>query len=547
MVVIRKSLRDFENTYGKDALAGLRDYADIIGYTIETENEEIRIELNPDRPDLLSFPTLTASESNFVRPSPPKKYKTDSGAVISLTDKGLKLRPYVLAFTARGTPISSNFDDLIDFQEKIHITVGKNRKKSSIGIHDLEKIKLPAKFDSVSAESIEFTTYDGTLTGTPGYVLKNHPKGIEYGNLISGRKSVPVILDREGDVLSMPPVINGKKSAVEENTKNFFVDITGTDLRVCIGTMFLMMYFYGSLGYDVRTATITAQRTDFLKEVELIQERSVVITSREVGEFIGNAMEPKKVITVLKKMGYEVQSSSFPLTVFVPPYRVDVMGPADILEDLAKGTGYENIEPRPISLGTIGSRNRYVEFADTLKSIILGAGFQEVMTFVVGSREKYSQVEYLGDVRIQNPKSLDYSVIRDRLSLGLLEFYQNNRNRSYPQNIFEIGNVVMKGTQENHFCISTASSKASFSEIKRTLDYVSRRIFGAKFDVRPEENSIFISGRSASLWIDGTRTGVMGEVRPEILEQFSMKVPVALAELDVKILQSIFSKSPDGK
>lgn len=547
MVVIRKPIRDFESTYGQDALGTFRVFADVIGYSVETDSEEIKIELNPDRPDLLSFPTLEASSSNFIRPSSLKLYRTDPGSVIELSKDGLKVRPYVTAFTARGSAISNNLVDLIDFQEKIHVTVGKNRRKSSIGIHDMDRIKLPARFEAVSPDSFEFTTYDGSVTGSARKILDTHPKGIEYGNLIGEKKRVPVIFDSEGDVLSLPPVINGKKSAIGRKTRNFFVDITGTDLRACIGTMFLMMNFYRTLGYDVRIATVSPAKAAFLKEIELIQTRTVSITSGEVKEFIGNPMEIKKVVPVLKKMGFGVNGSAFPLSIEVPPHRVDVMGPADILEDLAKGVGYENIDPRPISLGTIGSRNRSVEFADMLKSILIGAGYQEVITFVVGSEWKYSQTRYTGGIRIQNPKSLDYSVVRDRLSLNLLEFYSNNRNRAYPQNIFETGHVVVNGIQENHVCISTSGSKASFSEIKRIAGYIARRVYGTELEVVAEEESTFIPGRSASLIIDGRRAGIMGEVRPEILEQFSMKVPVALAEFDARVLQEIFSGSKKQK
>lgn len=545
MVVIRKNLSDFAGSYGKGSLSEITSYADIIGYSIETDREEIRVELNPDRPDLLSFPTLLNSSRNFARPSGVKTYATDSSVIISLTEAGLGLRPFVFAFTATGNKINNYLDDLIDFQEKLHITVGKNRKKSSIGIHDMDNISLPAVFDSRSAAKTKFVTYDGTVEGSASEILLTHPKGKEYGNLIPEGGYVPLILDSKGDVLSMPPVINGRKSMIASTTSHFFVDVTGTDLHVCLGTMFLMMNFFTSLGYDVRLAEVKPGKHSHRETVENLLNRKMTITEREVKEFIGIPVKAGTVRDVLMKMGYAVLKPAFPLEVKIPPFRIDVMGPADILEDLAKGIGYDNIEPTPMYLGTIGSRNRNVEFANIIRELLPGAGFQEVITFAIGSESKYSQVSYRGGLKILNPKSIDFSIVRDRLSLNLMEFYQNNRNRSYPQNIFEIGEVIVGGVQESHIAISTASSKASFSEIKRVVDYLFKRLASKSYELSSEDSEMFIPGRSSGLSLKDTKFGTMGEVRPEILEQFTMKVPVALAELDLRALKDMYYSTSD--
>ncbi len=540
MVVIKKNLRDFERNFGRNVSSDLRAYADIIGYTLEEEGGELRIELNPDRPDLLSFPTLIRSSGNFEDPEEFSEYGYDTKAALHLSDKGLKLRPYVFAFTARGKPIGTLFDDLIDFQEKIHLTAGKNRKKSSVGIHDMDRISLPARFESARTDTLRFTTYDGTVTGTAEEILVSHQKGKEYGHLSGSGKEVSVILDSEGDVMSMPPVINGRKSMISSDTSDFFVDITGTDLNVCISTMFLMMNFFKALGYKVGIAKITPEKNSHRKDIENAQKRSIGITDREVREFIGIPVKIENIISVLRKMGYRVRNSGFPIDVQVPPYRIDVMGPADILEDLAKGIGYENIEPRPIALNTMGERNGKVEFSNTLRSILIGAGFQEVLTFVIGSESKYRNISYAGAVKVLNPKSLDFSVVRDRLSLNLLELHQNNRSRTYPQNLFEIGEVIDGGNQAGRIAISLAASRASFSEIKRVVDYLFKRLLGIQAKPVSWSSEMFIEGRSALIEADNEELGKMGEIKPELLEQFSLKVPVAVAELELDKLYSLF-------
>lgn len=546
MVVIRKSTGEFKKLHSKEIYSDLEDYADIIGYSFESDKEEIRIELNPDRPDLMSFSTLISSCRNYFNPSEWKEYSSNVNVKLILDSTALKLRPYVFGFTAFGKNIGDNFDDLIDFQEKIHLTVGKNRKKSSIGIHDFDRIKNPFRFDSAEADKITFTTYDGTVTGTAAEILKKHPKGIDYANLLPEGKRVPLIMDSADDVLSLPPVINGKKSMVSSETKNFFVDITGTDRNASIGTAFLMMNYFRSLDYDVKTVHISSETGNQNDEIKRYQKREIVITLREIEEFIGLPVEDKTVISVLGKMGFNTLSTRFPITVRIPPHRVDIMGPADIFEDLAKGIGYDKIEAMPISLGTIGSRNKRVEFSNLVREILPGAGFQEAITYVIGSNSKYRNTEYTGDVEILNPKSLDFSVVRDRLSLNLMELYQNNRARTYPQNLFEIGEVLNKGKQSGKVAISTASSKATFSEIKRVADYLCRRLFGKVPELESKDTEMFIPGRSALLKVNGKEIGIMGEIAPVFLEQFSLKVPVSLAELDLDAMYSIFHALKSG-
>ncbi len=548
MVVIKGSERAIKNLYGKDAVLKLENFADIIGYSIEIQDGELRIELNPDRPDLFSFPTLVKASSNYSSPADLKAPGEVFSLPLSLDPEALKLRPYVYSFTATGNRLGAHFEELIDFQEKIHVTVGKNRKKSSIGIHDRDKITLPASFTSRKSGAVSFTTYDNTVTGTAAQILKKHPKGIEFSALIPPGDSVPLIMDSELNVLSLPPVVNGSVSSIGPDTCNFFVDVTGTDNNACIGSVYLMANFFDSLEYDVSLCAAGTEEIGYNDRLLGARNRNVQITEREIMQFTGASMSPSDVRQTLRRMGYGVSGSSFPMSVKVPPFRVDVMGPADIFEDLAKGIGYDNLEPVKFNLGTVSERNARVEFSNMLRQIMAGAGFQEILTFVIGSEVKYRGAEYTGGIRILNPKSLDYSVVRDRLSLNMLETFGNNTGRQYPQQLFEIGDVIVDGHQRTRIVFSIASSRASFSEIKKVLEYISMRLLNKSPSLLHKEDEILIPGRTGSISFNGITAGIMGEVRPDFLESFSMRVPVALAELDLDALHEMYLNSgPAGK
>ena len=141
MVVIRDSKAHLEKEYGNNFINRIRDFSEVIGYTVEEDSDEIRVEFNPDRPDLFSFASMYRSIKCFYD----KDYWTvqdikSSGVNFSIEDSVRKLRKYAIAFVAKGNPISAKLDNLIDYQERLHDNLGKNRSKVSIGLHDLDKL-----------------------------------------------------------------------------------------------------------------------------------------------------------------------------------------------------------------------------------------------------------------------------------------------------------------------------------------------------------------------------------------------------------------------
>ncbi len=542
MVVIKTDLRTFREKYGTSAYDDVISYSDVIGYSVEVDDASLRIEFNPDRPDLMSFATLMDSIRRFEAGVEMSLRFTEVDREIFVDERVLAIRPFVSGFIALGEPISDSLNDLIEYQERLHLIVGKRRKKSSIGIHDLDRISFPLRYVASPRSEIEFETYDGSVTGTADKIIRTHPKGIEFGSLLPEGELVPIILDSAGDVMSMPPIINGSKSAICNNTKNFFVDITGTDRHTTEKTAYLMARYFDSLGFDLRVPRIYGRK----KRPVVVpgnKLRTISILKKDVKGYLGKEIPNDDVKKTFNKMGYTVANGTFPFTVGIPQFRVDVMGPADVIEDLAKGLRYDKIEALPPRFSTIASRDQKKEFMNVLRFVLVGAGLQEVSSFVLVSRNIYTYLSYKGGIEIINPKSDDFSVVRDRLSISLLSQHANNADRAYPQNIFEIGDVIADGNQKTHLAISLAHSKATFSEIKRYVNYIFERLFAVEPEVEAVDDELMIPGRSALITLKGQKLGLLGEVHPRFLEQFSLKIPVALAEVDVGSLYMLYSSA----
>ena len=214
----------------------------------ENDSKGIEIEIFPDRTDLLSHETISRAARAFlnsVSDSPELEIK--QGEIGVEVDKTLEhIRPVIFGAVVRGVDNGASLkqkDDfiqsLMDHQEKLHLTLGRKRKFASIGVHDLSQLSPPFKVISVDKE-YKFTPLAEEKEMSIEEILELHPKGKEYAHLMSDMDDYPVIIDSENKVLSFPPIINGDHTTVNEQTRDFFIDVTGWDERSCEACLLLI-------------------------------------------------------------------------------------------------------------------------------------------------------------------------------------------------------------------------------------------------------------------------------------------------------------------
>lgn len=534
MVTIRLPPDVLARNYGQGYKKLLKDYASVIGYSVE-EGDEFALELNPDRLDLASFPTIIRNATDFYSGELHGNNTVFSEEpLIELHKDALKLRPFVLTFTANGNPIGDNLDLLIQYQEKLHETIGKGRRMSSIGLHDIEHVSPPFEFIKKGYE-FEFTTYDG-IRGKVSDILRNHPKGMEFSHLMPEGRHVPVIEDSNDEVLSMPPVINGIASRLTNETRKFFVDITGTDLRAVSGTMYLMANFMSCLGYNV---TIHPVNADWYAEARDFGHRKIDLEIEEIRSYLNTGSF--EIADMLTKMGYQIiENGRKKLKVGVPGHRVDVMGAADIIEDIGKAIGYDNIKVEEIPLATMGTPDPMKELMASLRGICISMGYQEVINFFVTSPFIYPARRSRSNVKIINPKSEENSVLRSDLYPSILNTFRMNKQRATPQRVFETGAVMVNGIQSFRLCLGEIGTRASFNECRKTLDSILSRTIGSLPVIKKGANPDFISGRGGIIELEGREIGIMGEIDPSALIEFELGFPATVIELDLDILKSMF-------
>lgn len=507
-----------------------------LGGEVRVEKDTLVFEVSANRWDLFTPEGILNSILLFVGKKKPEKFECPASGISIHVDPSVKsVRPFVVGAVVEGIEIDSNYiAELMQVQEKLHETIGRKRKKLAIGIHDLDQVTPPFTYKAVMPEDIAFEPLGFSEVMNLKEILEKHPKGIEYAWILEGAEKYPVILDKNGNVLSFPPIINGELTVVTENTKKLFIEMTGTDLRTLILALNVLTFSMHERGGKIRSVEIHDERRFYTPDYTWKRK---LVKKDEIFSVLG--MKISSLQALLERMGYLVSEKEDVLEVEVPPYRCDILHAVDIIEDVGIAYGYDNIQECLPHLPSIGKQTISSEIEEEIRKFFVGLGAQEIHTFVLSSeRELFTglglNAKEICAVRTRNPKSEEYSIGRHSLIPGMLRTIYINQRYPLPLRFFEIG-VVLAPEEKRMCCYATVHPKASFSEIKSVAES-----FLAEFDfdykVEACEKPYFINGRGAQIIVNNTVVSTLGEIHPQTLEKFGVEYPVAAVEIALDLL-----------
>ena len=216
----------------------LQESISMFGVDLEKIDEKsIVMEVFPNRPDILSVEGFTREMRAFLGiETGLKNYEVhDSDVEIKVHKSVENVRPYIGGAIIKDVSLDEKFlISIMNLQEKLHITHGRNRKKVAIGVHDFKKLEPPLYYTTYKGDEISFVPLDSTKKMTLEEILKEHPKGIEYSWILKNSSRYPIILDKSGEVVSFPPIINAEKTRVTLNTRDLLIEVTGTDKKAVL-------------------------------------------------------------------------------------------------------------------------------------------------------------------------------------------------------------------------------------------------------------------------------------------------------------------------
>lgn len=503
--------------------------------------DEIELEITPDRPDFYGVEGIAKAIRDFIG-LPSKHYKISSKPIEVRVEK-VKIRPFVACALATNVKLDNDLVKyLMNLQEVLATTIGRKRKKVAIGLHDYGKIKGQIVYREALPQE-EFVPLGYETKMSLKQILEKTEKGKEFYSILAKAKKYPVFSDEKG-IFSFPPILNSERTRITKKTTSIFIDVTGINRKAVMEAINLLAFFFLEREWEIAPAKMKHKKKSFL--TPSFKERVVEIEIEKINKLLGTNFSPKQVNDYLKRVGLKSFSANNKIGVIIPFYRLDVLHPVDIVEEVAIAHGYNNFEPELPKSITMGKEHEIQLFAQKLRQLMIGFGFQEVLTTVLTNKQKQykkMRVKEENCVELENPVSKEYTCMRTWLLPNLLEFLSKNKRYPYPQKIFEIGYVVLPDKNQEvlaknvlKLSFAIASSNATFHKAKSMVISLLKNVgYFANFD--KIAHSSFINGRSASIWVNGKEIGLIGEVHPEVLENFEIEMPVVACELNLQQLK----------
>lgn len=549
MPTISVSKKDLEKLVGKKFTLEQLENEALLYAKCEldgVEGDELKIEIkDTNRPDLWSVEGIARAIKPFYsKEYGIKHYEVKSGSFgVNVSSKVEKVRPVIGCAVIKGLNITEEIlVQMIQLQEKVAGSFGRKRGFASIGIYDLDKITPPILYTTVRPHEAAFIPLDFDKKMTPREILEKHPKGQEYGKLIRNFKEYPMLIDAKKKVLSMPPIINSQYSGkVTTKTKNLLVEVTGSDYRYVEPALKVFTMALVDRGGKAESVLI-----DYGKKKEILTpvfaEREMTLSIDEINSVSGLDINTTEAAKLLRKARYEVDSDSKHVHVKYPEYRQDIMHPVDVIEDLIVAYGYNNIVPEVPKLVTQGGFSPLEVFSRSVRETMVGFGAQEVITFTLTNKKNLFEMMNLPSykvVEIENPVSANWSTLRNWMLPSVMEFFSKNTKVVYPQKIFEVGDCVEINTKAEtgsdtirKLAYGHAGIGVNFTMAKQVLQSLVNSM-GMKYSVTERDHPSFIPGRAGEIRIGSKKVGIVGEVHPQVLQNWGIYVPVIAFEIDL--------------
>ncbi len=518
-----------------------------IGFDLkEVGSDSVKVEFNPNRVDLCSYSGASRAFKGLMGwETGLPEYKIQDGKIkLTITKAVGKIRPFMLAAVVRNIKLDDDaVVDLMEMQEDLHWGIGRDRKKASIGVHNLDAVNPPFTFTAVEPDRVKFVPLDSTEEMTLKEILEKHDKGVAYRHLVDWAPKYPLLVDKEGKVLSMPPIINGELTRLSNKTTNLFLDVTGTDYVAVERSLSILATALSDMGGTLEKVHVKYPNRTVVSP-DLAPQR-MKLRVGYANELLGLKLSEAQVIESLRKcrLGAEAGGREV-VEATIPAYRIDMLHEVDLVEEVAVGYGYYRLKPTIPERLTIGKQHPVHRAAGVVRQIMIGLGFTEVMNFTLTNEiEHYERMRLKASevIKLANPVSLEYTILRQRLLPTLMRNLADNKHESFPQRLFEVSDVghinhraETKVERKLHIAGVSSHSTANFTEIKSAVEALLQNMGLTDWEIRPIRHASFLEGRAAAVVMKRRELGVLGEIHPEVLNNFELENPTCAFEMNIE-------------
>ena len=522
------------------------DTLPFLGLDIESQViDQIRIEYSPNRPDYstdfgiaLGLQGLLGIKKGIQKTN----IKKQGNYEIKVDQSVSKIRPFVTGIIAKNGIIDDEtIKQLMNMQEDLHFGIGRKRKKSSIGLHDLDKISFPLTY-TTSTRSHSFIPLNTESENTIDQILSETEVGRDYGWILGDSKNVPIIVDAEGKTISFPPIINASVTTVTTKTTNLLVEVTSLDKDAAEDMLSVVVAILQIAGFDIVQLTVSGKKNGTPK----LNSRTIQYSPKLTEQTIGLSLNQSTTISSLKKCRLDATQKGRNIQCVIPRYRFDIFGSMDIVEEIALGYGIDNIEPKLSPSQTLGEKSSMTKKLDRISKTVIGFGFTEALNSSLTSKKILFDLTNRDSsemLSVLDSKSQEHTILRDSILPGLLENLSKNIHEPYPQKLFETGTVFSKSkpiSETINLAGIIAHKESNYSETKSILQAILRT--GFQIDTKTitsEDNvSMFANGRYADVFVGKKLIGNIGEFNSDVLDNF--KIRTSITGFEIKLSGLIF-------
>jgi phenylalanyl-tRNA synthetase beta chain len=514
----------------------------------------LRIECNDtNRPDLWSTLGLARQLSIYLTGrSPAYPFFSRTGAMQKtaerrvVVDAGLAgIRPFIGSFVVEGREVTDALlREIIQSQEKLCGNFGRKRATIAMGVSRADLITWPVHYSAADPDATRFVPLDFQTPLSMRQMLTEHPKGRDYGHIVSGFKRFPLLSDDTGEVLTFPPVINSARiGGVKPGDTRLFIDLTGPDLDIILTACSIAACDFADMGFTVLPVSVEyPSDTPYGRAIStpLYFQEETVLEVADAEKRLGDSFSPEQAAACIRKMGSHVRIEGSRLIVTPPEYRNDFLHPVDAIEEIMIGRGMESFAPVMPRDFTVGRVTPGEEYGRKVRELMVGMGYQEMIYGYLGAKRDF--VEKMGidgsDVlEIANPMTESFDIVRNSIIPNLLASEAASAHAVYPHRIFEVGKIAVRDPAANEgthtwdalgFLI--ADRNAGFNEVDAHLLALFYYL-SIEPQLVPAEDVRFIAGRAAEIRVGGIPVGIMGEIHPQCLFNWGIEMPCAVVEL----------------
>ena len=533
-----------------------------------------KIEVAANRYDLLCLEGLALALRIFLNKQKmpdikPLNILPENERQLIVYDSVKEVRPIGLCAILRDINFTDEMlKNFMDLQDKLHNNICRGRKLVSMGTHDLDTVKGPFIYKALKPEHIHFVPLnreeevngDGLMS-----ILKDDPKLGKYLYLLEGKERYPVMMDSNGVIMSLPPIINSQHTKMTLNTHNVLIDITGLDYTKCnivLNTLIAMFSIYCKNPFTVEEINVINNETKEGKMYPDLAPRIFNVDFNYLKTITGiYDILPENVVPLLERMELKAKIlSPNEIEVSTPITRSDILHPCDIAEDLAISYGYNNIKKELTKTKTHGVQQPYNKLADLFRNEMAMGGYVEFLTMALLShKDMFTNLlkEEKDDktVQILYSKTKEFEYIRSSLIPGILKSIEGNKANQLPFKIFEISDVVLTdesnevgAVNRRKLCFAYTNTTSAMEIVQGMVDLLMKKI-GLIFNcdkkdkhytIKKSNNEIFFEDRQAEIFIlDDIKVGIYGIVHPKVIKNFGIKNPVTLCEIDLQLIMDL--------